>query len=101
MCIMIHGVWCMGNKIDLSHLDCEYFRKQGKSVRKYGTLLDSETNAILQEIEEDRNPFDIQLDSKDISKLDQSKFIRASIKAMKENPVILKMVIEEIGVENL
>jgi len=87
-------------EIDLDHMDFDYFKKDSKGVRKDGTLLDDETTKVLEEISNNQNPFEIEMPFA-MSEFSQSKFMRASIKAMKENPEILKIIVEEVGVENL
>lgn len=87
-------------EFDLDHMNFDYFEKNSEGVRKDGTLLDSESSDILEEITKNQNPFDVNMPF-DMSKLSQSKFVRASIKVMKENPEFLAILHYEVGVENL
>lgn len=86
--------------LNLSGIDFSYFEKSSSVERKDGLYLDEETISIINQLTDDENPFRIEFDF-DESELSGSKIIRAGVKFIKENPGILILIDEEIGVENL
>jgi hypothetical protein len=86
--------------LNLAGVDFSYFEKSSSVERKDGLYLDQETLAIINELTENKNPFGMEF-SFDESELSGSKIIRAGVKFIKENPGILALIDEEIGVENL
>lgn len=86
--------------LNLDSLDFSYFEKSDSVVRKDGLYLDPETISIINELTEDDNPFDIDF-SFDARKLSGAKVVRAGVKLIKENPELLILLDNEVGVDNL
>lgn len=86
--------------LNLSGIDFSYFEKSSSVERKDGIYLDDETISIINQLRDNENPFRIEFPF-DESELSGAKIIRAGVKFIRENPGILILIDDEIGVENL
>lgn len=86
--------------LNLEALEFSYFEKSDSVERKDGLYLDPETISIINELTEDDNPFGIEFPF-DHRKLSGAKIVRTGVKLIKENPELLILLDNEVGVDNL